>query len=364
MTALFGIHPEMLVLPVMFAGIGFFLAALIAVALSPAIHRRAERLTKRRLGESVPPSIQDLRAEKDHLRAQHAMATREMTLGMEKLHEKAALQGAELGRKTEKANRLKIALEEKAAALAAIEQRASGVSGHSEDLRAELAAAHFEANASRMALRDAEQAIMALQSDIAELTTVVESRSRLIDRQQHDIMMLTAQIERASRLPDIPAPIAAHAKIKTEMQASPVMQMTPASPPVRETPRARTPGVVSFEARLAAIRDDKPLRDVRPQMAMKRAISIEPAPQAVELQRATPQPEKTIPTPATPIPLRSIPTPPTPIAQTPAADANVEPARVATDIRYDEPLSTADLIELGKAMLRQTSKDGLPHKTH
>jgi len=364
MTALFGIHPEMLVLPLMYAGIGFLLAALIALTIVPAIHRRAERLTKRHLKENVPLSVQELQVAKDQLRAEHAVATRDITRGMEKLHEKTARQSAALGRRTQEVHRLKIALDEKTAALAQIEERA--IDGD-HDLHAELAAARFEANAGRLALREAEQAIMALQSDIAELTAAVEARSRLIDRQQHDIMALTAQIDRIGETPpEIPAPLAAQAKIVREkfVEAMPAQLAAPSpvaapAPVAKAAAPARAPGVISFEARLAAIRDDKPLRDVRPQAITRHAIVIEPAPQAVKME----------PAPARPLAEMSaarLPAPASPVAaqKTPAAARDVGPARVATDIRYDEALSTADLLELGKAMLRQPSRDGVPHKTH
>ncbi len=343
MTALFGIHPEMLVLPLMYVGIGFFCASLLAVALSPAIHRRAERLTRRHLGKNIPPSLQELRVEKDHLRAQHAIDIRELTRGMEKLHEKAALQSAELGRKTAEANHLKIELQKKHAVLTGIEHHPTGQADDSRN--SDLAAARFEADAARAALREAEHAIATLQADIAELTAAVENRSRLIDRQQHDIMALTAQVERNGHTPPIvPAPIAAPAA-RTPQSEQPAMHAKTATPPVHEMAPApvRTPGLVSFESRLAAIRDDKPLRDVRPQIVMQRTAAIEPA-------------RSNVTTIETPLP---------PAAQVPAAPSpEAEPARLATDIRYDEPLTTADLLELGKAMLRQPATDGPPHRTH
>jgi hypothetical protein len=336
MTALFGIHPETLVLPFMYVGIGFLLAALIALALSPAIHRRAERLTKRRLGKQIPLTLQHLRSANEKMRAEHAVAKRDLTLSLDKLHEKTALQSAALGRKTEEANRLRAELSEKTAALARIETRSAG---GDDDLRSELAAAQFEASASRLALQEAEQAIIALQSEIAGLTAAVENRSRLIDRQQHDIMTLTAQLAGAGEVapPPILPPVAIAAKAAPH-QEQPMLQVPASAPPTRMVPPARMtppaprPAVISFEARLAAIRDDKPLRDVRPDALARRKVPIMPAPQA-----AKPQPH---------------------------SDSEADPERVATDIRYDEPLSTAELLELGKAMLRQPAKDGLPHKTH
>lgn len=389
MTALLGIEAHHMVQPLMFAGIGFLFAALIALSLSPAIHRRAERLTARRLNEQLPRNVQELRAEKDHLRAEHAVQTRNLTLGLEKLHEKAALQSAELGRKTEEANRLRRTLGERDAALADLERRASA--DGRDRLRAELADAQFESNAARAALREAERAILALQADIADLTAAVESRTRLIDRQQHDIMALTAQIDRISKAPPVAGPMLAQAALSQQKAAPQAMQAAaapmkaaPAAQPAAAQPAAplRAAAKVTFESRLAAIRDDKPLRDVRPQAAMKRSVPIEPAPArpvpaapaaAPQLTKSKflnelltkPEIAKEIvkvaqtsvekPAPAAAKPAAAVQTPPAPEA---------EPARVATDIRYDEPLTTAELLELGKAMLRQSVKVGPPHKTH
>lgn len=330
MTALFGIHPETLVLPLMYVGIGFLLAALIALALSPAIHRRAERLTKRRLGKQIPLALQHLRSANEQMRAEHAVAKRDLTLSLDKLREKTALQSAAFGRKTEEANRLRAELSEKTAALARIETRSAE---GDDDLRSELAAAQFEASASRLALQEAEQAIIALQSEIAGLTAAVENRSRLIDRQQHDIMTLTAQLAGTGETAPPPIlPPVAMAATAAPHQEQPMLQATVSAPPASVAPPSPRPAVISFEARLAAIRDDKPLRDVRPDALVGRKVPITPAPQA-----AKPQPH---------------------------SDSEADPSRVATDIRYDEPLTTAELLELGKAMLRQPAKDGPPHKTH
>jgi hypothetical protein len=347
MTALFGIQPDMLVLPLMYAGIGFLAAAVIAVALSPAIHRRAERLTERRLNKDLPLSVREMRAEKDHLRAQHAMATRALELDLDTLREKTARQGAELGRRTAEANRLRHALAEKSAALAAMERQSADADRTGGHVRADLAAARFEAQAAQTALQEAERAILALQNDIASLQATVDQRTQLIDRQQRDIMQLSAELERIRTAPPAVAPAVVHAA----PAAAPVGEDAMAAALVEARPVALTPttarvsaaSLSAFEARLAAIRDDKPA----PRKRAKPAVVIAPAP--VPLQQ-TMHGAADIAVPAA--------EPPAPAA------ADAEAARPATDIRYDEPLSTADLIELGKAMLRQPAHAGPPHRTH
>lgn len=341
MTALLGIHPDMLVLPMMYAAIGFLMATLIALALSPAVHRRAERLTKRRMDQDIPISVKELRAQKDHLRALHAMAERDLEVGMDALKEKLATQSAELGRKSEALNRLKTEVASKTARLATLEGAVEGFSDGSKDALNELQEAHLELKVARAAQEDAEDTIRQLREDIAELTAAVESRSHLIDRQQHDIMALTAQLERISRAQPMVPPAEAEAANKATREAlMPQLQLRAPVPVAPETSSLRQPATqtVSFEARLAAIRDDKPLRDIRPALLKPGGIAIESG--------ATLQAE-----------------PKRPAADT-SLEPGTEPRRRATDIRYDEPLSTAELLELGKAMLRQPAKDGPAHRTH
>src|SRR5262245_9395873 len=92
---------------IMYFGIGFLFAALIGVAVIPSIQDRAARLTMRRLESSIPQSVEEIQANKDLLRAEFAMPTRRLEIGVEQLRERAANQLAELGRKGDVINRLK-----------------------------------------------------------------------------------------------------------------------------------------------------------------------------------------------------------------------------------------------------------------
>ncbi len=94
--------------PMMYFGIGFLLATLIGVAISPLIHRRAVRLTMRRLKGTIPSSMAEILADKDLLRAQYAMSTRRLEMSVEQLKNKTASQLAELGKRADAINKLKI----------------------------------------------------------------------------------------------------------------------------------------------------------------------------------------------------------------------------------------------------------------
>src|SRR5262245_17281296 len=69
----------------MYIGIGFLFAALIAVGVVSLVHNRAVRLTTRRLEAAIPPSITEVQAEKDLQRAEFAMATRRLEMTIDQL---------------------------------------------------------------------------------------------------------------------------------------------------------------------------------------------------------------------------------------------------------------------------------------
>lgn len=62
----------------MFFALGFLVAGFIAILLTPAFTRRAERLANRRMRAMFPVSLEEVAAERDHLRAGFAVTTRAM----------------------------------------------------------------------------------------------------------------------------------------------------------------------------------------------------------------------------------------------------------------------------------------------
>jgi len=92
---------------IMYFGIGFLCAALFGLLVIPLVHRRAVRLTMRRLEGAVPLSVEEIQADKDQLRADFAMSTRRLEMNVEQLQHKSTNQLAELGRKADAINLLK-----------------------------------------------------------------------------------------------------------------------------------------------------------------------------------------------------------------------------------------------------------------
>ncbi|MEJ2625660.1 MAG: hypothetical protein P8Z80_14285 [Pseudolabrys sp.] len=90
----------------MYFAAGFLLAALGLLAFVPLVHGRAVRLTRRRLEAMIPASAAEIMANKDLLRAEFAMSTRQLEIALGELKVRSAGDRAELGRKTDAVHRL------------------------------------------------------------------------------------------------------------------------------------------------------------------------------------------------------------------------------------------------------------------
>jgi chromosome segregation ATPase len=78
---------------------GFLSAVLLALLVAPPIWRRAMLLTRRHVEAETPLTLNEIQAQRDGLRAEHAIAERKLELTLESSREKSALQLAELGEK-------------------------------------------------------------------------------------------------------------------------------------------------------------------------------------------------------------------------------------------------------------------------
>jgi hypothetical protein len=148
--------------PIMYFAIGFLVALLIALFVIPRIHGRAVRLTVQRLEATLPLSMAELQADKDQLRAEFAMSMRRFEINGEQLKNRVANQLAELGKKGDAINRLKIEVGEKTACIFALEAR-------NDVLRDQLRSTEDEITANTGALHDA-----ALSDKQAEVETIRE----------------------------------------------------------------------------------------------------------------------------------------------------------------------------------------------
>ncbi len=174
--------------PILYFAIGFLIAMLCALMIVPLVHNRAVRLTTRRLEAATPLSMAEIQADKDQLRAEFAMSARRLEMSVDALKNKATGQLADLGKKTDAINRMKIELGEKNAAIFALEAREKA-------LKDQLRATEEEFAAKTEALRAAEQALKEKQAELVRLTTELNDKSMLADSRQVELVSVKTQVE-------------------------------------------------------------------------------------------------------------------------------------------------------------------------
>jgi chromosome segregation ATPase len=174
--------------PIMYFAIGFLVAALIGLVVIPLVHGRAVRLTMRRLEAATPLSMAEIQADKDQLRAEFAMSTRRLEMSVEQLKSKTTSQLAELGKKADAINRLKMELGEKTAAIFALEARDNAS-------RDQLRATEEEIAAKTDIVNDTRRVLGYKEAELAKLMAELDERSREADAQRLEIIALKNGVE-------------------------------------------------------------------------------------------------------------------------------------------------------------------------
>src|ERR1043165_4405291 len=174
--------------PIMYFGIGFLVAALIGLVIVPLVHGRAVGLTMRRLEAATPLSMAEIQADKDQLRAEFAMSTRRLEMSVETLKGKSTSQLAELGKKNDTINRLKIELGEKAATIFALEARDKGI-------KDQLRATEDELEVKTSALRETERRLTDKEAELARATAQLSENTATSGGQRVEIVALKTQVD-------------------------------------------------------------------------------------------------------------------------------------------------------------------------
>jgi chromosome segregation ATPase len=174
--------------PIMYLAIGFLISMLCGLMIVPLVHNRAVRLTTRRLEAATPLSMAEIQADKDQLRAEFAMSARRLEMNVEQLKNRTTSQLAELGKKTDAINRMKIELGEKNATIFSLEAREKAV-------KEQLRATEEEFAARTEALRAAELALSERQSELAKMTGELNDRSMVAESRQVELVAVRAHIE-------------------------------------------------------------------------------------------------------------------------------------------------------------------------
>ena len=174
--------------PIMYLAIGFLVSMLFGLMIVPLVHNRAVRLTTRRMEAATPLSMAEIQADKDQLRAEFAMSARRLEMSVDQLKSKTTSQLAELGKKSDAINRMKIELGEKNATIFALEAREKAV-------KEQMRATEEEFAAKTELLRNAETALTAKQGELAKINIELSDRSMTADSRQIELVAVRAQID-------------------------------------------------------------------------------------------------------------------------------------------------------------------------
>jgi len=162
--------------PIMYIAIGFLVATLLGLALMPLVHGRAVRLTTKRLEASAPVSRAEIQADKDQLRAEFAMNARKLEMSIDQLRSKTTVQAAELGKKTDAINRMKVELGARNAEILALQAREQTLAEQLRTTSADLASTAAALQATQQALAERESEASRLSADLADQSRTAENR--------------------------------------------------------------------------------------------------------------------------------------------------------------------------------------------
>src|SRR3989449_1113109 len=174
--------------PIMYLAIGFLVSMLFGLMIVPLVHNRAVRLTTKRMEAATPLSMAEIQADKDQLRAEFAMSARRLEMSVDQLKNKTTSQLAELGKKSDAINRMKIELGEKNATIFSLEAREKA-------MKEQLRATEEEFAAKTELLRNAEAALTDKQAELARINHELNDRAMTADSRQVELVAVRTQIE-------------------------------------------------------------------------------------------------------------------------------------------------------------------------
>lgn len=146
----------------MYFALGLLIASLVALAIMPAVWRRAVRLTKKRIEAATPITMAEFRADKDQLRAEFALSTRRLEMNVEALRRRLSEQLRDINRKRNEVGAIRDERESHLQQIRELEEREAELRRRILDLEKESADL-----SQRLRMRDREYADKSAQLETA-----------------------------------------------------------------------------------------------------------------------------------------------------------------------------------------------------
>lgn len=174
--------------PLLYFTLGFLMAAFLAALVTPAVWRRAVTLTRRGIEASVPLSREEILAERDSLRAEHAIVARRLEMEVKSLKQRMAEQTVDLAK-----DRQEMAVI--AAERDALKQELLQAETGSRDWQQQVQGRDDRVQAVSAALDKAETALEAKQGELAALSRQLEETSLVASSRQIELVARESELD-------------------------------------------------------------------------------------------------------------------------------------------------------------------------
>ena len=161
---------------ILYFALGFLSAALLALMVSPAIWNRAVTLTRKRVENSVPLTLNEIQADKDQLRAEFAMSTRRLEMSVEELRERASQQVIEIARKRDDLAKLAEESHDRIKTIEELEIRGSELRAKLKEREERLEITNTRLEETRTRLEDNARELDNLRDQLAEARAEADGR--------------------------------------------------------------------------------------------------------------------------------------------------------------------------------------------
>ena len=203
--------------------LGFLVAGLLALAVLPAVWRRAMRLSGERLSRLVPLSPEEVAADRDHLRAAHAVDIRRTEQKLERAEAERAGLMVEASRREDRIAELVQEHTRAEAAIAVLEAETARL-GH------EIDALQAETGTALMALHDASGLADKRWAEIVDLRLETQRLAEQVDRDRASVAALeTGLLGATTRADDLAHELTAARGRLASFEVIPVPDAVPAA---------------------------------------------------------------------------------------------------------------------------------------
>jgi chromosome segregation ATPase len=177
--------------------LGFLLAALLMVIILPAYRRRIERFATDAVKRALPLTIDEIRADKDRMRAEYAINIHKLEMKIEDAQLSAARQNVEINRRDARVHDLELALD---AQKRTVEEHENARRVLEQAILDRLPKVEQRLADSRRLLAQRDADIALLSDTSAKQTSALEEATQINMQQAEDLHRLRAALDtRAAR---------------------------------------------------------------------------------------------------------------------------------------------------------------------